>query len=364
MCFNRPWKVIAVIALAQVAIIACYVAVTTGDAAPVMSEPLYRVKKTKASTKKKGSSHHVKQNHGPKLMHPDPYGTVAPIGKVDSGTPPADKAIKVEDNAKGKVEAPPPDKGPAAKGTQPSDPPALITAPAAPDIKGPMKPVGSPDSKDGDTAATSIPAVLATPPAKGITDATPLTSKPPEEGPGHSPKTTVPAPPTVPPPGETAPPDPPVDSPKNAATTSACPWTLRIGLVAGKTHLTAAVGKEIRFKVICDQLNLQAPCGKIEAQGCVKVSSLGLDGSCDRLTINWQEDQVILVGQAQLKCQREGQDVELKADRLGLRLTPGNVKKAARKEGNHKVSNKTNGKRKKQASNRHSVSFLPPSGEF
>jgi hypothetical protein len=127
-------------------------------------------------------------------------------------------------------------------------------------------------------------------------------------------------------------------------------------VVDGKTHLTAAVGSEIHFKVICDQLNLQAPRGNIEAQGCVKLSSSGLDGSCDRLTISWQEDQVVLVGQARLKCQREGQDVELKSDRLSLRLTPANAKKASGKDGAHKAKAK-----KKKAENRHSVSLLPSS---
>jgi hypothetical protein len=97
-----------------------------------------------------------------------------------------------------------------------------------------------------------------------------------------------------------------------------------MALVDGKTHLTAQSGKEVRFRVVCDQLSLQAPRGTIEAQGVVKLSSTGLEGSCERLTISWQEDQVMLDGQAKLKCQRDGQNVELKSDRLSLRLSPAN----------------------------------------
>jgi hypothetical protein len=101
-----------------------------------------------------------------------------------------------------------------------------------------------------------------------------------------------------------------------------CPWNLKVSLVDGKTHLTAQSGKEICFEVVCEQLSLQAPKGNIEAQGTVKLTSSGLEGSCDHLTICWQEDQVVMDGQAQLKCQREGQEMELKAGKLSLRLTP------------------------------------------
>jgi hypothetical protein len=100
-----------------------------------------------------------------------------------------------------------------------------------------------------------------------------------------------------------------------------CPWTLRLEIVKGKTRLTAAIGKKVQFRVICDKLNLQAPRGTIEALGEVKISSAGLEGTCDRLAIAWQEDRVVLDGKAQLKCQREGQDIELKAAQLSLRLS-------------------------------------------
>ena len=71
----------------------------------------------------------------------------------------------------------------------------------------------------------------------------------------------------------------------------------------------------------CAQLDLQAPRGSIQAQGDVTITGSGLDGTCQRLTINWQDDHVLLEGAAQLKCLRDGHDVELKAERLSLRLS-------------------------------------------
>jgi hypothetical protein len=94
-----------------------------------------------------------------------------------------------------------------------------------------------------------------------------------------------------------------------------------MAIVEGRTQLEARNGKEVQFQVSCKQLDLQAPCGSIQAQGDVKISGSGLDGNCERLTINWQDDHVLLEGHAQLKCLRDGQDVELKADRLSLKLS-------------------------------------------
>jgi hypothetical protein len=104
---------------------------------------------------------------------------------------------------------------------------------------------------------------------------------------------------------------------------------LQVCLEGGKTHLTAQSGKEICFQIVCDQLSLQSPGGNIDAQGAVKLTSAGLDGSCDHLVICWQQDQVVMDGEAHLKCQREGQEIELNAAKLSLRLTTTKEKKTA-----------------------------------
>jgi len=100
-----------------------------------------------------------------------------------------------------------------------------------------------------------------------------------------------------------------------------CPWVLRVEIVKGRTLMTAQSGKDVQFRVSCDKLELQAPRGSILAAGNVSVSSEGLQGSCDQLTIAWQKDQVVLEGRAELKCHRDGQEVDLKAAKLSLRLS-------------------------------------------
>src|SRR5262249_49190809 len=72
MFFNRPWKIITAIALAQVAIVACYLGATTGDAAPVPTDDS-PVKAERAFDKaeQKQAAYEVKSNSGPKSLLPD-----------------------------------------------------------------------------------------------------------------------------------------------------------------------------------------------------------------------------------------------------------------------------------------------------
>jgi hypothetical protein len=100
-----------------------------------------------------------------------------------------------------------------------------------------------------------------------------------------------------------------------------CPWTLHIHILKGRTQMEARIDKTVKFRVSCEHLDLQAPRGSIQAQGDVKVIGPDLDGKCERLTINWQDEQVLLDGSVNLKCRKEGQEVELKAEKLGLKLS-------------------------------------------
>ncbi len=100
-----------------------------------------------------------------------------------------------------------------------------------------------------------------------------------------------------------------------------CPWTLLVETVEGRSHLKALRGKEVRLQVSSARLDFQSPQGCLQAQGDVQVSGAGLEGTCDRLIIAWEHDQVLLEGNVHLKCHTDGQDVELTADRLGVRLT-------------------------------------------
>jgi hypothetical protein len=92
-------------------------------------------------------------------------------------------------------------------------------------------------------------------------------------------------------------------------------------IVKGHTQLEACIGKEVQFRVTCAQLSIEAPRGSLNAKGDVKITGSDLDGSCEGLTINWQDDHVFLEGKAHLKCLRNGQDVELNSERLSIKLS-------------------------------------------
>jgi hypothetical protein len=99
-----------------------------------------------------------------------------------------------------------------------------------------------------------------------------------------------------------------------------CPWNLSMEIVEGRTVLTARSGTDVQFKMSCDKLDLQAPRGRLDASGKVKITSDQLEGSCDKLTISWHED-VIVLEKVQLKCKLEGYAAEMQAEQLRLRLS-------------------------------------------
>jgi hypothetical protein len=96
-------------------------------------------------------------------------------------------------------------------------------------------------------------------------------------------------------------------------------------IVDGRTVLTAKTGDEVQFKVTCDRLEMQAPHGSIQAVGAIKLTSSGLDGNSERLTISLQEDRVTLDGGARLQIKRDRQELGLQADRLSLRIVGGRL---------------------------------------
>jgi hypothetical protein len=106
-----------------------------------------------------------------------------------------------------------------------------------------------------------------------------------------------------------------------AVNSAPCPWSLRMEIVKGRTQLEARIGKEVQFRVTCTQLSIEAPRGCLNARGDVKITGSDIDGTCEGLTINWQDDHVFLEGKAHLKCLRNGQDVDLNADRLSIKLS-------------------------------------------
>lgn len=138
---------------------------------------------------------------------------------------------------------------------------------------------------------------------------------------GYTPAPTSPDTPIPPVPASSTPPATLTPVPTTPATPLTCPWTLRVQIIEGKTHLEARTDKEVQFRVVCERLNLQAPDGAIEARGSVKVSAPSLDGTCDQLSISWLTDRVDLSGQVRVTCRKEGQEVEMTGDKLSVKLT-------------------------------------------
>jgi hypothetical protein len=199
--------------------------------------------------------------------------------------------------------------------------PIAAQAPAPPAVP-PGQATSTPKPADP-SPVSPPPASEPTKPGSSLTSPAPLPSGPQElKGPppgiapgsqAGDPLVGTPAPNPAPSGGEPKKPEPAAEGP--------CPWTLRVEIIKGRTLLTAQTGKEVQFRVDCDKLDLQAPRGCIQASGNVRVASDGLRGACEKLTIAWQKDQVVLEGTAELKCQRDGQEVDLKAAKLTLRLT-------------------------------------------
>ena len=119
---------------------------------------------------------------------------------------------------------------------------------------------------------------------------------------------------------EVEPPLPSAAQPPVAPATPICPWSLQMEIVDGRTQLTAQNGKDIKFTVSCEKLEVQTPSGSIHASGTVKLATPSIEGACDQLTISWQNDVVVL-DKVQLKCKLEGQEAELHAEQMRLRLS-------------------------------------------
>lgn len=177
-----------------------------------------------------------------------------------------------------------------------------------------------------------------TPPAGNIMQ---LKAQIPDQPPSPPPAVGIPTPPVAP--GAAATPGAPVKSPpafpKNLeippppplpGTTSepasavkplTSPWSFHLEIVDGKNLITAKVGKTVQFRVVCEKLEIQSPVGSIHATGKVKIQSEALEVSCDRLTIQLNDEAVLLEGTARMKCQHEGKELDLRSDSLSLKLS-------------------------------------------
>jgi hypothetical protein len=379
MLAKCPWKILGILALAQAGIIVCYLAVFAKGPAPTPPSAENEVVVKAAPTDAPVAPAQTEAKPAPKMDAPPPLEAKHEASKPEpiteapalSSKPPQDEgkaaSVKTETEVRLTGPVPAPEGKPASmkageevvakeKALDPVLAEAKTSSPEKKeDPKPPVEcvpakePVGMKHPEPVDKPGPAPSAADATIPVAGEKENAAAAPPAPSVNP-------VPLPAEKPMTGPTAVPDSgPVPSlatapVKTVVAPKACPWTLRVALVQGKTHLTAQTGKEVRFRVICDRLSMQAPGGNIDAQGAVKLASNGLEGCCDRLTISWQEDQVVLEGAAKLQCRREGQYVELKAARLSLRLTPC-------QECGEEISKATH--RPRRSNKRRGISFVP-----
>ncbi|HWY85244.1 MAG TPA: hypothetical protein VNX28_00895 [Gemmataceae bacterium] len=108
-------------------------------------------------------------------------------------------------------------------------------------------------------------------------------------------------------------------------------WSIQIEQADGKNIIRATIGKKSAVRIVCDQVDLQTPRDIFQAQGNVELSGEGVQGRCEKLTINLNEDRLNLDGKAEVgiyKQQGNAKDapgasqkflLELKGEQLSLR---------------------------------------------
>ena len=100
----------------------------------------------------------------------------------------------------------------------------------------------------------------------------------------------------------------------------ASPWSFHLEVVEGKNRLTAKAGTKVTFQVWCDEIKLESPQAGLHAKGNVKLADANVEASCGQLTIPLDKDQIILEGNAIVRFKNEGQNLELRGERLQVRL--------------------------------------------
>jgi hypothetical protein len=365
MSWKRRWGIVGILVLAQVGIIVCYQGVLTGNAAPAAAQeqkpapqavPPAEGKELREAIPATSEPPPPGEKVEPKAVAPAPLAQsvdliATPVEAVPAvPTPPrTDEKVRQtggqappdslppialppvdKDKAEVKPQTRPPETHAPPMGaaeTAPAPRFFKMPAPGTPGAPAPLddktvKQVGGATPPEGDQKpAPGAPPTKPSAPAPSLLPSPPA---PPGNGGTDTPTRPTPPPVAADPPRPADPlvaPAVPTQTTEPPAPDAPCPWVLRVEIVKGRTLMTAQSGKEVQFRVSCDKLDMQAPRGSILASGNVTVSSEGLEGSCHQLMIAWQADQVILEGKAELKCRREGQEVDLKASRLSLRLS-------------------------------------------
>jgi hypothetical protein len=77
-------------------------------------------------------------------------------------------------------------------------------------------------------------------------------------------------------------------------------WSIHVEQADGKNVVRATIGKNSGIKIICDKVNLQTANDFFQAQGKVVVAGENVQCRCENLTIDLNEDRLLLEGNAEI----------------------------------------------------------------
>lgn len=267
MSWFRRWGIIGALAVTQVGAVLCYQAFLAGHGSPARAAAAQQ--KPASPPKSEGSPAPLPPDNKTisqaediplppfvELAKPNPLPSLE-NGQSSTAPLPAVMAPAFPELKPGIVQAAAQEKVPG-----PGVPPPVVPDPKLPTLL-PKAPGDAPKNPTEDQLKAQVskqsgpPTDVSTRPLPLLPVGSPTVPVPPKIDKGA--KTDL-APLSPPPQHWTKPSDPPTTVvPVKHQSVGLCPWALRIEIVKGKTQLTAAIGKEVQFRIVCEKLDLQAP---------------------------------------------------------------------------------------------------------
>lgn len=88
----------------------------------------------------------------------------------------------------------------------------------------------------------------------------------------------------------------------------------------GEPYFEIKDGDQLLLKVSCESVEMHSQQG-LTAKGKVHLQGVGLDGTCEQLSIFWPKKVVELTGNVILNCSRDGSLMQIAAEQIKLRIS-------------------------------------------